>query len=636
MENYKIITIKCYLSSILNKKSKYYKNNKELIFKSIKDINIITSLLYDFIKLRFLYNIENNNNEFDLHNRTYINKLCCHILNITNKKTYNKLIDDFIKNNQVYNNIPNRNRTTEILKEVLDNIITHIKVNIQEHYIDHLLKFIKLFINYYDNNKDNKLKFYSFILNMENNKNKINFNDLSNKLQEFYNEYIDIFNVKFDKYKKDKSLYYNIKISPESYFKSMYLINKEFEDYNNNIKELINKTEDKKEKDKLNSSIIKLFNILPSKNNYFNNYIPFNITSLASLINYKITKKKGKTIKQDNNLIQNMFNELFNFNKLNIRKNLIFTGHFETDGIGCSLQFYNIKHKITKKKEDNDLIYLNKLKKEELNNLKDKKIIGIDPGKYNILYMSDGYDKLRYTIHQRKYESGILKRNNFINKIKSEEIREIETYLSSFNSKTNYYNNFKLWLENKYKYFDKLFSFYNNNKFRRLKMEIYQKKIQSENKLVNNIKNKFGNNLILIFGDWSDEQGYRTGETSTCKGIKKKLSKYYESYLVDEYNTSKLCCKCGNKLEHYKDKFRLLICKDCKTRTQYHYKYYDKNVKCLKEQNITFKSQIFTRDLNSCLNIIKLSEHIINNNNKKEKILLGHYGRKTISMLKNS
>ena len=58
------------------------------------------------------------------------------------------------------------------------------------------------------------------------------------------------------------------------------------------------------------------------------------------------------------------------------------------------------------------------------------------------------------------------------------------------------------------------------------------------------------------------------------------------------------------------------------------------NVKCLKEQNITFKSQIFTRDLNSCLNIIKLSEHIINN--KKEKILLGQYGRKTISMLKNS
>lgn len=199
MENYKIITIKCYLSSILNKKSKHYKNNKELIFKSIKDINIITSLLYDFIKLRFLYNIENNNNEFDLHNRTYINKLCCHLLNITNKKTYDKLIDDFIKNNKIYNNIPKRNRTTEILKEVLNNIIIHIKVNIQEHYINHLLKFIRLFINNYDNNKDNKFKFYSYVLNINN---KIKFNNLSNKLQEFYNEYIDIFNVKFDKYKR--------------------------------------------------------------------------------------------------------------------------------------------------------------------------------------------------------------------------------------------------------------------------------------------------------------------------------------------------------------------------------------------------------------------------------------------------
>ena len=239
MNNYKIITIKCYFSSILNKKSKNYNKYKELILKSIKDINIIISLLYDYIKLRCLYNFENNNdNEINFYDRNYINKLNCHLLNTTNKKTYDKLIDEFINNNKIYNNIPKRNKTTEILKEVLNNVITHIKVNIQEHYIQHLLKFIKLFINNYDNNKDNKSKFYSYILNMDN---KIKFNDLSNKLQEFYYKYENIFNVKFDKYKNDKSLYYNIKISPESYFKSMYLINKEFEDYNNKIKELINK-----------------------------------------------------------------------------------------------------------------------------------------------------------------------------------------------------------------------------------------------------------------------------------------------------------------------------------------------------------------------------------------------------------
>ena len=47
-----------------------------------------------------------------------------------------------------------------------------------------------------------------------------------------------------------------------------------------------------------------------------------------------------------------MYNELFNLDKLHIKKNLIFSWHFETDGIGCSLQFYNLnKIKDNKKKK---------------------------------------------------------------------------------------------------------------------------------------------------------------------------------------------------------------------------------------------------------------------------------------------
>ena len=119
-----------------------------------------------------------------------------------------------------------------------------------------------------------------------------------------------------------------------------------------------------------------------------------------------------------------MFNEVFNFKHLKLSKNLLFTGHFETDGIGCSLQFYNNKKKLSKSKKDNDLKYLENLNKEELDKIKDKKIIGIDPGKYNILYMTDGKDKMRYTIHQRKYENGIFKRKNKIDKLKTEEIKK--------------------------------------------------------------------------------------------------------------------------------------------------------------------------------------------------------------------
>ena len=44
----------------------------------------------------------------------------------------NKIIDliNFINNNKLYDKIPDRDKTTEILKEVLENIIKNIKVNI--------------------------------------------------------------------------------------------------------------------------------------------------------------------------------------------------------------------------------------------------------------------------------------------------------------------------------------------------------------------------------------------------------------------------------------------------------------------------------------------------------------------------
>lgn len=76
--------------------------------------------------------------------------------------------------------------------------------------------------------------------------------------------------------------------------------------------------------------------------------------------------------------------------------------------------------------------------------------------------------------------------------------------------------------------------------------------------------------------------------------------------------TSKLCCKYRNKLEILNNKHKLLICKDCRlNKKQYSYKYYDLNVDCTK-QDTTFKDIIFTRDLNSCLNMIRLAEHILN------------------------
>ena len=355
----KLITIKCYFNSILNKSNPKINEYKQLILSSIKDINIITSLLYDYIKLKILFDFNHNNfNSLDFYNRTDINRLLIALLKVESIDSLNKnkRLDQetkdriiyfihFINNNKLYQNIPSRNKTTAILKEVLDNMIKNIKVNIQEHYIQHLLKFIKLNINNYDNNKENKLKFYSFIFQKDFNQNNIiiEFNQLSKGLKQFYNDHINIFKVDIDedvkKKIKNKNLFSFVKYCPLNYLKSMYLINKFFEDYNNNIKQQIELENNPYKKKKLNSSIIKLFNILPSKNNYYNGYVPFSTSSISSLLSYTINKKVTKIVNnkkidsyiQDIELINKMYNDLFNFNKIIKHRNIGFSGYFYTE-----------------------------------------------------------------------------------------------------------------------------------------------------------------------------------------------------------------------------------------------------------------------------------------------------------------
>ena len=166
--SYQFTSIKYYFNSILNKKSSNYNLFKYFINQAIKDVNVITSLIYDYIKLKLINDFNNDNfNSFNFKKTIDIHHLLCNLLNCANKDTRDINIINFLNENNFYNNIPKRNRTTQILKEIEQRILINIKVIVQEQFINHLLKFIKIFINDYDNNQDNKNKFYSFILNMD-------------------------------------------------------------------------------------------------------------------------------------------------------------------------------------------------------------------------------------------------------------------------------------------------------------------------------------------------------------------------------------------------------------------------------------------------------------------------------------
>ena len=61
--------------------------------------------------------------------------------------------------------------------------------------------------------------------------------------------------------------------------------------------------------------------------------------------------------------------------------------------------------------------------------------------------------------------------------------------------------------------------------------------------LVNDIKEKFGKDVTLIIGDWSDKKGTSTPikfMSVPNLGLKRKLAEHFTVYNIDEFRTSKL------------------------------------------------------------------------------------------------
>jgi hypothetical protein len=111
---------------------------------------------------------------------------------------------------------------------------------------------------------------------------------------------------------------------------------------------------------------------------------------------------------------------------------------------------------------------------------------------------------------------------------------------------------------------------------------------------LNKIKETFGENILIGYGNWSRSTQMKHFMPTMNKGLRKLIHKKYDTITINECNTSKKCCDCNKDLEYYKDKegkkvFRLLVCSNC--------------VSC-ENKKIVFR----TRDANSSINIMKLTE----------------------------
>ena len=465
----------------------------------------------------------------------------------------------------------NLKNTTFLLPYLATQIHTSLHNNFQEHFIQHFLRFINKTTNEITEDKTTLFQFKKQLLEL-------------NETDEIFSNWktTHLHNILPNEIKK--SIHYDIKVRPFEYLKGMLYMNS-----------VLEKQESK------------LFQPLPLRNNIIPKHI---IIDTASLINLFCPEKdkEGNKVKKGKLLtnVKDNQNEVWcNFlnlkNKIFKNKYYQFHNQIQTDGISCCLLF--IRKDLKDKKwgsrvhvlQEQEFYNIEDLSKEKLDTLKDRNIVGCDPGKRSLVYMMDkNGNKLQYTAPQRKRESKAKTNQRILlEERKRKGIIEKETHLSSNNSKSVDYEKFKVYLVEKDKLNKETTEFYKREVWRKMKFRQYSYSKKSIDTFLNKIKETFGENILIGYGNWSRTSQMKHFMPTMNKGLRKIIHKKYDTITINECNTSKKCCDCNKDLDYYKDKegkkvFRLLVCSNC--------------VSCENEK-IVFR----TRDANSSINIMNLA-----------------------------
>lgn len=303
-------------------------------------------------------------------------------------------------------------------------------------------------------------------------------------------------------------------------------------------------------------------NVFPLRTEITPKYIRLDTTTLVNLLLRKehgtkgFFKTKGELRKNEDKIWKFFFRTE---RKMFHKTGFSFHHMVSTDGIGLSILFLRddlvgkklpmIKKGISKE------LYIDEL--DDYSKLQDKKVIGIDPGKEDLIYCVDNASKdaniFRYSQNQRRKETKMKKYNNIIlgmktNKIEGKTIMEYETELSHFNRKTLQITKYKEYLQEKNRINHILFRFYRKELFRKLKFGKYINIKRNEQKMINNFKKIYGNpeNVVICIGDWEQRKQMKYKEPTLGKGIRTLFRKNnYNVYLVDEFRSSCKCSKCG-------------------------------------------------------------------------------------------
>jgi len=610
-------TIKTTLKSVLHN----HKEVQPVITNLVFEMNDLMIHSYQFIRL-YILKCYNNNQHLPEINEKFI-LYCIKTLGIRSNqgaksKDTNLLeeLQEFYDNE--YQPLLNHEKTqlkntTFLLPYLATQLHTSLSNNTQEHFIQHFLRFINKTTSNITEDKAVLFKFKKQLLEC-NEETDTMFDDWkTTHLPNIFPE-----NIK-------KSVYYDVKVKPFDFLKGMLYMN-----------DILEKEEHK------------LFQPLPLRNNIIPKHIILDTACIISLFCPE-NAKKSELLKKVKENQHDIWNSLLNLQDKTFKsKYYQFHYQLQTDGISCSLLF--IRKDLKDKKwgsrvptlQEQDFHNIEDLSLEQLNEVAPRNIVGCDPGKRSLVYMMDDKgNKLQYTAPQRKRESK-AKTNQRILLVekKRNNIIEKETHLSVQNSKSVDYEKFKVFLVEKDKLNKETLDFYQRDVWRKMKFRQYSYGKKSMDKFLNKIKETFGENILIGYGNWSRSTQMKHFMPTLNKGLRKQIHKKYDTITINECNTSKKCCECNNDLSYYKHsngnkQFRLLVCLSCNRGNDYSLTANGVCSGCVRPQ---VKQTVFrTRDANSAINIMNITKSWIdrqerpacfqissftssNNQNKEEKV----------------
>ena len=492
----------------------------------------------------------------------------------------------------------NLKNTTFLLPYLATQIHTSLHNNLQEHFIQHFLRFINKTTHEITDDKALLFQFKHQCLSLETTDSR--FDDWKST----HLSHILPAGIK-------KSVHYDVKARPFEYLKGMLYMNSVLEKQEH-----------------------KLFQPLPLRNNITPKHIILDTSSIINLFCPETDKEGNKTktgellshIKENQTEVWSQFVDT----KHKIFKNKHYQFHYQlqTDGISCALLF--IRKDLKDKKwgskvptlPEQEFHHIEQLSKEQLDTLKDRNIIGCDPGKHSLVYMMDKQgNKLQYTASQRKVES-YGKRNEriLLQEKKRNQITEKETQLSSKNSKSVHYETFKLFLIEKDKLNKETREFYQKEIWRKMKFRQYSYGKKSIDTFLNKIKETFGENILIGYGNWGRTTQMKHIMPTMNKGLRKLIHKKYDTITINECYTSQRCCECYSELKHQTDKkgkeiYRLFCCSNCvSSKNKY--------------------GVCRTRDKNSAVSIMKLTKEWIETQSRPVEFQLKHPPSPCITVVK--